>query len=286
MLDNDIIDIQDRFLVDDDHSRIRGFVACYDEAGNRLFLKENMIVISGRKAILDRLRTTGHISSFFDEMKAFLDKSTSVTSPGMTCSFFTDATIKGLTPIKIQTANNDEGYIKVLDAGTKYYTIEEDADSLEQKLVAVSNGAELKNGVAYYTAETATAPFSVSITYFDGNNIRTTSPATATGPIKAVTPANLIINPDKTYYVKDGSAYVAAEHPTQGTDYYLKRIKDVDFDLVECFKITYSAGNANGQMRYGSLGLYFPNPDTLFSRVTFPPYSARSNLTFFYYLYF
>ena len=50
---NDIINIKEKFKVDDSHSKIRGFVCAYDENGNLVFTKENMIVESGRRFILN-----------------------------------------------------------------------------------------------------------------------------------------------------------------------------------------------------------------------------------------
>lgn len=50
---NDIINIKEKFKVDDSHSKIRGFVCAYDENGKLVFSKENMIVESGRRFILN-----------------------------------------------------------------------------------------------------------------------------------------------------------------------------------------------------------------------------------------
>lgn len=50
---SDIINIKEKFKVDDSHSKIRGFVCAYDEEGRLVFSKENMIVESGRRFILN-----------------------------------------------------------------------------------------------------------------------------------------------------------------------------------------------------------------------------------------
>lgn len=49
------INIRDYFKIDDSHSKIRGFVFAYDENGNLVFTKENMIVKEGRKLIFNAI---------------------------------------------------------------------------------------------------------------------------------------------------------------------------------------------------------------------------------------
>lgn len=49
------INLRDYFKIDDSHSKIRGFLVVKDENGNILVKKENMIVKSGRKLILNAI---------------------------------------------------------------------------------------------------------------------------------------------------------------------------------------------------------------------------------------
>lgn len=49
------INVEDYFKVDENHSKIRGFVFCRDKDGNLVFNKENMIVKSGRSLILNAI---------------------------------------------------------------------------------------------------------------------------------------------------------------------------------------------------------------------------------------
>lgn len=59
------INIRDYFKIDDSHSKVRGFVFAYDENGNLVFTKENMIVKEGRKLIFNAI-TSG---TLFDARK-------------------------------------------------------------------------------------------------------------------------------------------------------------------------------------------------------------------------
>lgn len=52
------INVEDYFKVDENHSKIRGFVFCRDKDGNLVFNKENMIVKSGRSLILNAITNT------------------------------------------------------------------------------------------------------------------------------------------------------------------------------------------------------------------------------------
>lgn len=47
------LELKDYFKIDDSHSRIRGFLVVKDEDNKIIIKKENMIVKSGRKMILD-----------------------------------------------------------------------------------------------------------------------------------------------------------------------------------------------------------------------------------------
>jgi hypothetical protein len=326
MIQNDIIDIQDKFLIDDDHSRVRGFVAAYNENGERIFLKENMIVISGRKKILEYLRhepRTGD-TPFFEGMQAFLDTSTSVTTPAMTFNSIRGSlgglSHEGLSAIKeamnsqpvlIESiVNNEEAYTKVFTHGDFYYVDNVVDDGVH--ITTLTKATQIEHGKYYYTLRELTnseTSFPKTALYFVYNESvspkryeKTLQPQSelANNRVFIAEPSqSAMFNSEKSYYINNGTDYVLSDtgYFDVEEDYYIKNIKsDIDFELVECFKITYDAslGNRNGQTRFGSLGLYFPGDDeddefadaVLFSRVTFPPYSARSNLKFFYYLYF
>lgn len=55
------IELKDYFKIDDNHSKIRGFLVCKDENGKYLVRKENMIVKSGREMILKAITKTGEL---------------------------------------------------------------------------------------------------------------------------------------------------------------------------------------------------------------------------------
>lgn len=54
-MDDKEINIIDSYKIDDSHSKIRGIVSLYDEKGNLIFTKENMILKAGRRAIFNAL---------------------------------------------------------------------------------------------------------------------------------------------------------------------------------------------------------------------------------------
>lgn len=72
---NDIINIKEKFKIDDSHSNVRGIVCAYDENNKLVFTKENMIVKSGRKYLM---KNGIKNNSFF---KAYLGNNGSPVTP-------------------------------------------------------------------------------------------------------------------------------------------------------------------------------------------------------------
>jgi len=68
------ININDYFKLDDNHSKIRGFVFCRDSSGNFIFNKENMIVKTGRNLILDTI-TGGSSALNLKNLNAYINNS-------------------------------------------------------------------------------------------------------------------------------------------------------------------------------------------------------------------
>ena len=117
-MDNKEINIIDSYKIDDSHSKIRGIVSLYDEKGNLIFIKENMILFAGRKAIFDAIfkrKTAPEI------VGAVFGDNSNITTPNMGLSDITsDGTDKYIlvTPI----ADLDEEVIETSKL-SKVYTI-------------------------------------------------------------------------------------------------------------------------------------------------------------------
>ena len=77
------IKISDYFKIDDSHSKIRGFVFAYDDDGNLVFHKENMIVASGRKMILNAITGRSNPALNLSALKVKVGSGTDITTPGM-----------------------------------------------------------------------------------------------------------------------------------------------------------------------------------------------------------
>lgn len=63
--------LRDYFKIDDDHSKIRGFVFVHDEDGKIIVKKENMIVKSGRKMIMNAITGSAAFSLDNLDMRAW-----------------------------------------------------------------------------------------------------------------------------------------------------------------------------------------------------------------------
>lgn len=86
--------LRDQYKIDDNHSKIRGIVFAYDENGKLLFTRENMIVKSGRAAIVSAISNGTALN--LNNLTAIVGDSTAITTAGDTIadSFGTYTEIK------------------------------------------------------------------------------------------------------------------------------------------------------------------------------------------------
>lgn len=91
-------ELRDYFKIDDNHSKIRGFLVLKDENGNILIKKENMIVKSGRELILNAITpaNTRNTNSFnMRNLSAMVSEDDNLTTPDSTYANFNP--VSGIT---------------------------------------------------------------------------------------------------------------------------------------------------------------------------------------------
>lgn len=76
---NNEIFIKENFKVDDTHSKFRGFVFAYDENNKLVFVKENMIVESGRRFIINNSLKNAFENN---QIRAFLSSKNDMVEAG------------------------------------------------------------------------------------------------------------------------------------------------------------------------------------------------------------
>lgn len=99
-MDDKEINIIDSYKIDDSHSKIRGIVSLYDESGNLVFTKENMILLDGRKAIFDSIFSRTKAPEI---VGAVFGDSTALTTQNMTIQNMGNS-----MQVMINTSSNSE----------------------------------------------------------------------------------------------------------------------------------------------------------------------------------
>lgn len=134
---NDIINIKEKFKIDDSHSNVRGIVCAYDENNKLVFTEENMIVKSGRKYLMKNgIKNDSFFKAYlgnngspvtpddaigdFGDIKAFSDKKI----PGFededsdfeSITFNLDGTVEGISSDYLEYYfNGTDDYLRVKD---------------------------------------------------------------------------------------------------------------------------------------------------------------------------
>lgn len=107
------LNLNDTFKINDSHSRIRGFVTMRKENGDIIFSKENMIVKTGRAAILNAiLPGENETKRDLKNIKFFLSENQDLTTAEDDYTKIKDSIklLKGISP-EMYTKYNDNLYI-------------------------------------------------------------------------------------------------------------------------------------------------------------------------------
>lgn len=253
------IELNDKFNIKDSTSKIRGVVFAYDEDGNLLFRKENMIVEEGRKFILRKVfGTNSDDKNFFDF--AVIGDCTDVVTPGDTFDDIveTDQTTDISTVVKNGSFNSisaNNQYIAatipfpdgtVTNVNFDSFSVEDFKDKLEER-----------NYFSYFIDEDELVI--KCIICFNGND----NIAASTLGLVVNSEYKEVLDPDINDVMKGKKYY------REGSNQ-----KKIDAEIVNAIP--------------KDVKLYERTSSELFSRLTFPTYYKSNNqrLTFKYYIYF
>lgn len=191
---NEEIIIKEHFKVDDSHSKVRGFVFAYDDDDNLVFAKENMIVKSGRRFIMNKGIQEGCFSA------AFLSENTNIASEDDTKTGIFRA--ENLNNVPDLTNDNFETWKvteNILDDNKNYFSYFIDRDNLVIKCMIIFNNSE----------SIKASSLGLISNYEDPSYIKTKDSSK---------------DSDKIYYTFDGTDYTqySGSEFEDGVDYYEK----------------------------------------------------------------
>lgn len=267
MTKNEEIIIKEYFKADDSHSKVRGFVFAYDEDNNLVFAKENMIVKTGRRFIMNNGIQDNCFSAAFLSENMNMVSEDDVEFTSFRAENSTNYRVPGLDRSNFESW--DASYKKTedteRDTNKTYYILNENG-SFES-----SPGTTFTQGTVYYEDRNLEDKnyFSYFIDY-DNLIVNCLIVFNDSNPIKASS-LGLIAKYDAPAYFKTNDS-----EKQNGKKYFTKKE-----DVYEEF----SGDNFATGVNYYECN---ENGEVLFSRLTFPKYykSSQQRLTFRYYIYF
>lgn len=320
---NDIINIKEKFKVDDSHSKIRGFVCAYDENGKLVFSKENMIVESGRRFILNngvneeslkyvQLGTNGTPASPLDTIDDLNENNESdpIVRTDIDLKNAIDINSSNFEVVSIDSESVLSG-VDELNSNSAGITVKKNEldwvwssnnENILEREIPIRNGDKIVDyqGTEYTWNGTDFVSGFVKLTLKTGTEIKYNE-LIYRGGDKFYQIFSLIngtkINYNDTLYVYDSNTK-SFKKEVEGN--FFSYFIDQEQLVINCF----ICFNGKESIAAKSLGIIAKYPSTstavdsegnsladtevLFSRVTFPTYykSNHQRLTFKYYIYF